>query len=563
MPSSKIIIYQTIPRLIGNNNLTRKENGTIKENGSGKMSFFNASTLKRIKSLGVTHIWYTGVIRHALKTDYSSYGIPRQHPSVIKGNAGSPYAIADYYDIDPDIADNVDNRMEEFELLVERTHKAGLKVIIDFVPNHVAREYRSIKKPKSRPDLGQNDNPQMGFSSENNFYYSVNTPFEPSFSLIDEKGEKYNEFPARATGNDHFDAHPGINDWYETIKLNYGIDYLDYGGKSYHFDPIPSTWHRMTEILMFWASKGIDGFRCDMAEMVPAEFWAWAIDKVKFLNPKILFIGEVYNPSLYRTYISSGFDFLYDKVGMYDCLCSIMRNMGSASEITSKWQEVDDILPHMLYFLENHDEVRLASDFLSSDAYKGLACLIVSALMGRNPFMLYFGQEVGERGMDKEGFSGLDGRTTIFDYWTVLGVNHEYFQRKELSLKEKDLEKKYSLILNLAKKEKAIYKGEFFDLMYANFNQPKFSSFHQYAFIRKSLDEVLLIVVNFSDRGVNCSINIPKHAFEYLNLLEGDFIFIDLLSNESFNLTLKADNCVDIDIPAYYGRVLKLKSSSK
>lgn len=556
--NNKIIIYQVFTRLFGNSNTTRKENGTLAENGCGKMSFFDAATLRRIKKLGVTHVWYTGIIRHASKTDYSAYGIPRQHPAVVKGNAGSPYAITDYYDVDPDLADNIDDRMSEFEQLVERSHKAGLKVIIDFVPNHVARQYKSVKKPEGVKDLGETDDTGMGFSPRNNFYYCTDTPFEPYFDLNDETGTPYSEFPAKATGNDHFDSHPGINDWYETVKLNYGIDYCDAGGRSYHFDPIPDTWQKMVDIIGFWAGKGIDGFRCDMAEMVPTEFWSWAIAKVKSAHPGILFIGEVYNPSLYRSFVACGFDYLYDKVGMYDCLCGVMRGHCRASEITRQWQSVDDIKDNMLYFLENHDELRIASDFLAGDARRGVPAAIVSILMNKNPFMLYAGQEFGERGMDKEGFSGLDGRTTIFDYWTVLSLYHGYINRRKLTDGEKSLEKKYSMLLNLANKEKAISDGLFFDLMYANQDGNLFNQSSQYAFLRKCSNEVLLVVANFSQEEAECSVRLPHHAFEYLNLPEKTVTASDLLSEgNAISFELKSDCLVHMSVPGCGGRIYK------
>lgn len=556
--NNKIIIYQVFTRLFGNSNTTRKENGTLAENGCGKMSFFDAATLRRIKKLGVTHVWYTGIIRHASKTDYSAYGIPRQHPAVVKGNAGSPYAITDYYDVDPDLADNIDDRMSEFERLVERSHKAGLKVIIDFVPNHVARQYKSVKKPEGVKDLGETDDTGMGFSPRNNFYYCTDTPFEPYFDLNDETGTPYSEFPAKATGNDHFDSHPGINDWYETVKLNYGIDYCDAGGRSYHFDPIPDTWQKMVDIIGFWAGKGIDGFRCDMAEMVPTEFWSWAIAKVKSAHPGILFIGEVYNPSLYRSFVACGFNYLYDKVGMYDCLCGVMRGHCRASEITRQWQSVDDIKDNMLYFLENHDELRIASDFLAGDARRGVPAAIVSILMNKNPFMLYAGQEFGERGMDKEGFSGLDGRTTIFDYWTVLSLYHGYVNRRKLTDGEKALEKKYSMLLNLANKEKAISDGLFFDLMYANQDGNLFNQSSLYAFLRKCSNEVLLVVANFSQEEAECSVRLPHHAFEYLNLPEKTVTASDLLSERNaISFELKPDCLVHMSVPGCGGRIYK------
>lgn len=558
--NNKIIIYQVFTRLFGNSNTTRKENGTLAENGCGKMSFFDAATLRRIKKLGVTHVWYTGIIRHASKTDYSAYGIPHQHPAVVKGNAGSPYAITDYYDVDPDLADNIDDRMSEFEQLVERSHKAGLKVIIDFVPNHVARQYKSVKKPEGVKDLGETDDTGMGFSPRNNFYYCTDSPFEPYFDLNDEIGTPYSEFPAKATGNDHFDSHPGINDWYETVKLNYGIDYCDAGGRSYHFDPIPDTWQKMVDIIGFWAGKGIDGFRCDMAEMVPTEFWSWAIAKVKSAHPGILFIGEVYNPSLYRSFVACGFDYLYDKVGMYDCLCGVMRGHCRASEITRQWQSVDDIKDNMLYFLENHDELRIASDFLAGDARRGVPAAIVSILMNKNPFMLYAGQEFGERGMDKEGFSGLDGRTTIFDYWTVQSLYHGYVNRRKLTDGEKSLEKKYSMLLNLANKEKAISDGLFFDLMYANQDGNLFNQSSLYAFLRKCSNEVLLVVANFSQEEAECSVRLPHHAFEYLNLPENTVTASDLLSEgNAISFELKPDCLVHMSVPGCGGRIYKFK----
>lgn len=556
--NDKIIIYQVFTRLFGNRSTTRKENGTLAENGCGKMSFFDATTLRRIKRLGITHVWYTGIIRHASKTDYSAYGIPRQHPAVVKGNAGSPYAITDYYDVDPDLADNVDDRMAEFEQLVERTHKAGLKVIIDFVPNHVARQYKSVKKPEGVKDLGEDDDTGMGFSPRNNFYYCVNTPFEPYFNLNGKDGTAYSECPAKATGNDHFDNHPGVNDWYETVKLNYGVDYCDAGGRSYHFYPIPDTWQKMVDIIIFWAGKGVDGFRCDMAEMVPTEFWSWAIDKVKAAYPGILFIGEVYNPSLYRSFVACGFDYLYDKVGMYDCLCGVMRGTCPASAITYQWQSVDDIKEHMLYFLENHDELRIASDFLAGDARRGIPAAIVSVLMNSNPFMLYAGQEFGERGMDKEGFSGLDGRTTIFDYWTVSTLYNGYVNRRKLSEDEKALEKTYSLLLNMANNEKAVSNGLFFDLMYANQDGNLFNQSKQYAFLRKYANEVLLVVVNFAQEETECSVCLPHHAFEYLGIPEKTITASDLLSKgDTTSFELKAGNVIKMSVPRYGGRVYK------
>ena len=500
----KIIIYQVFTRLFGNRNTTRVPNGTLRVNGTGKMSDFDAERLRRIHGMGFTHVWYTGVIRHATATDYSKHGIPRQHPSVVKGVAGSPYAITDYYDIDPDLADDIDQRMSEFQQLVERTHQAGMKVIIDFVPNHVAREYHSIMKPEGVRDLGEDDDTGKHFSPTNNFYYC---PGQPFVSPVQPKEgeEPYVENPAKCTGNDRFDNCPGRNDWYETVKLNYGIDYCDAGGRSYHFDPVPNTWVKMTDILLYWASKDIDGFRCDMAEMVPPAFWAYATRIVKERYPRIVFIGEVYDTNQYRTYIQSGFDYLYDKVGMYDCLRDVICDRRPASSITYYWQHV----------------------------------------------------EFGERGMDAEGFSGRDGRTTIFDYWCVDTIRRGYFDRRHLSQDEMHLQLKYQQILHIANREAAVREGEFFDLMYVNPQTWKFNPRHEYAFLRKFEDEVLLIVANFGPDRVNTSVNIPAHAFDFLGLPEKEVRAIDLLTGQEMNIELKKDGAVDMDLRPYTGRIYK------
>ncbi len=548
----KIVLYQVFTRLYGNRNTTRKESGTLDENGCGKLNDFTPTTLKKIREMGVSHIWYTGVIRHASQTDYSAYGIPRQHPAIVKGKAGSPYAITDYYDIDPDLAVDVNQRMLEFKQLVERTHKAGMKVIIDFVPNHVARQYHSVCKPEGVKDLGEGDNPSKGFDPQNNFYYCPGERFTPYFDLYHGEQEPYIEEPAKATGNDCFHNAPGMNDWYETVKLNYGVDY--FAGRVGHFNPIPDTWSKMTDILLFWARQGIDGFRCDMAEMVPAEFWHWATDKVKFIHPDIIFIGEVYNPAEYRHYLGAGFDFLYDKVGMYDTLREVIRGNQSVQVITSAWQQTDDIRDHMLYFLENHDEQRIASSFFAGDARKGVPGLVVSALLQQNPLMIYAGQEYGERGMDQEGFSGHDGRTTIFDYWNIDTLTRA--ASRKLTKDEKALATIYNKVLTIARTEKAVTNGVSFDLMYVN------GDYHrQYAFLRKAGSEVLLVVVNFDDLPSTMDVTIPAHAFDYLKLKERKNVTaVDLLTGKEIKRQLSRDCYVSVDLEPLGAVILKFKA---
>ena len=546
----KVIIYQVFTRLFGNRNLSRKENGTVAENGCGKMADFTPEVLKDIQKMGFSHIWYTGIIRHATQTDYSAYGIPRQHPAIVKGKAGSPYAITDYYDVDPDLAVDVKQRMKEFEELVERTHEAGLKMIIDFVPNHVARQYHSICKPKKVKDLGETDNQERGFDPQNNFYYCPGQRFTPYFDLYQGEKEPYLEEPAKATGNDHFDNAPGKTDWYETVKLNYGVDY--FAGHIGYFTPVPETWQKMTDILLFWAKKGVDGFRCDMAEMVPAEFWQYATAVIKKKFKNIVFVGEVYNPYEYRRYLAAGFDWLYDKVGMYDTMRSVICGQASTHAISQAWQQTDDIRDHMLYFLENHDEQRIASDFFAASAQKGVPAMIASVLMQQNPFMLYAGEEYGERGMDREGFSGNDGRTTIFDYWSVdtlcRAASHQ------LTDDEKALYDIHVKTMQIARQEKAVSDGVFFDLMYVNGHLHR-----QYAFLRRTEGELLLVVTNFDGADVTIDIHIPAHAFDYLRMKEKKAIGVDLLTKEKLAMSLKMDGSVRMEVKANSGRVWKVK----
>ena len=576
MNREKIIVYQIFTRVFGNRNQTNKSNGSLAENGSTKLNDIDEKVLWQIKEMGVTHVWYTGIIRHATTTDYSAYGIPQQNPEVVKGKAGSPYAITDYYDVDPDLAEDPQERMAEFEALIERTHKAGMKVVLDFVPNHVARQYQSICAPAGVKGLGEDDDVNMHFSTHNNFYYCwgqpldlsdvapSNIPEHGSPRSLSPKGEGkdslspeedvYTEVPAKATGNDQFSCRPNRNDWYETVKLNYGIDYCDAGGRSEHFDPIPNTWSKMTDILLFWAAKGIDAFRCDMAEMVPAAFWAWATDKVKFLYPDKAFIGEVYDPAQYRNYIAAGFDYLYDKVGMYDCMRDVICGRRPASDITQQWQATDDIRDHMLYFLENHDEQRVASDFFAGDGRRGLPGHLVSVLLKRNPYMLYAGQEFGERGMECEGFSGKDGRTTIFDYWSVGSTWRGYFERRKLKKEERALSSDYQKILQMANGEKAVREGETFDLMYVN---PQLAD-KQYAFLRKAEEELLIIVANFADNAAEIELVIPQHAFDFLQIPKQEVTAIDLLDGSDLKIILRPEQPIPMVVPPLGGRVYKV-----
>lgn len=558
--TNKIILYQVLPRLFGNKEKNPQPYGSSKKNGIGKFSDFTSEALEKINELGITHIWYTGIMEHATQTDYTAFGIIRDHNAIVKGKAGSPYAIKDYYDADPDLANDVPNRMAEFEALIDRTHDAGMKVIIDFIPNHVSRQYHSDAKPLMVEDLGAHDNTSVAFSPANNFYYLPGQPLVLHFGAQQEDFE-YSEFPAKVTGNECFSATPGKDDWYETIKLNYGIDYMN-GGICY-FEPIPDTWHKMLDILLFWAEKGIDGFRCDMVELVPVAFWNWAIPKVKEKYTELIFIAEAYIPENYRDYILNGhFDYLYDKVGLYDTLRNVISERTSAFTITQCWQATEGIRQHMLYFLENHDEQRIASDFFASSAQAGFPGMIIAALMNTGPVMIYSGQELGERGMEEEGFSGCDGRTTIFDYWRIdtiqRWINDGRFDDTKLSDEEKALRKSYLQLLNIARCEPAIANGSFFDLMYANHDNPHINGNRQYAFLRKYEQDVILIAVNFDSTAQTVRIRIPSDAFERLTIPDNrPAMLTDLSTGDQTIGTLTVATPYQITLPPYSGKILK------
>lgn len=559
---SKIIIYQLLPRLFGNSTEGCVAGGTIEQNGCGKFNDITPKALRAIRNLGATHVWYTGVIEHTTRTSYEAYGIPADHPATVKGEAGSPYAIKDYYDNDPDLAVNVGKRREEFKALVDRTHKTGLKVIMDFIPNHVARHYHSDNMPEGTYSFGEHDENNLFFAGHNNFYYLGNQSYGCNIDAKDCADEEYSETPLRATGNDCFGS-PSRNDWYDTVKLNYGIDYRT-GNRQ--FSPVPNTWVKMLKILRYWASQGIDGFRCDMVEMTPVEFWSWAVTKIKEEFPGIVFIGEIYQPHIYRSFIKEGgFDYLYDKVGLYDTLKGVMSGQASANDISCTLQSTADIRSHMLTFLENHDEQRIASDFFAANAERALAALIVSATIDTQPFMLYAGQELGERGMDKEGYSGVDGRTTIFDYWSVDTLRRwkgdGSYSEELLTEQEKSLQSYYSHLLNLCNSEKALSEGQFYGLQYANPHCDKYDSNHIFSYLRGTENELLLVVANFSGNDKECELTIPEEAFAFFGAAYDNepHKIKELISGKSIEIFANPHDKIAINVPANNGVIIRIK----
>lgn len=539
----KVIIYQMLPRLWGNIGGKNIKNGTLKDNGCGKFSSIDTISLEYLRSLGVSHVWYTGIIRHATAED--SDGCTPSSADWVKGRAGSPYSITDYYDVNPYLADEPENRMEEFHKLVERTHAAGLKVIIDFVPNHVARDYGRFAAAHPAPTgmaaLGESDDKSVHWKDSNDFFYYPGIPL-----ALPIQNQTYMEMPAMASGNSYTSS-PGVNDWYDTIKLNY-------------CDSHTETWEKMYDIVNFWAGQGVDGFRCDMVELVPQAFFKWLISRIKKDRPNLLFVAEVYQKTLYSKYIREiGFDLLYDKSGIYDTLRAIVEKNAkdsgvpvedwqSAKRITWNWQSLGDLQPYMLNFLENHDEQRFASDFFGCDARNSYAALYTALYMNNAPFMLYAGEEVGERGMDNEGFSGRDGRTSIFDWWAPSSLTRLYKyihgEKKALTPEEETMLDTYRKALKFAAEDNAVSKGTFYDLCYCNYASDGFNPDRHFAFLRDFEDETLLIVCNFSKNDADMKISIPEHAFNWMKMHE----------SEEFNHTTP----VSVHVPATNGVIIKL-----
>ncbi len=523
--TDKHVVYQMMFHLWGNQNTNVKRNGSAAENGVTKFTDVSTKGLQALKKKGYSHLYTTGILEHATMEDFSAFGSPLDHPQVVKGRAGSPFAIKDYYDVNPFLAEKPADRMQEFAAMLDRVHQADLKLVLDFVPNHLARAYYSDQKPAGVKDFGQHDNKDLSFSPSNNFYYLPGTQFaiptgvNPPVPVT----VPYIEIPAKVSGNNVFSAQPSIHDWFETVKLNYGVD-IQNGNKS-HFDPIPDTWLKMTDVLLYWTKKGVDGFRCDMAEMVPVEFWAYAIPKVKALNPDVVFIAEIYNPQEYRNYIfKGGFDYLYDKVGLYDGIRHIMEKKPGATtaDITRVWQhESGDFANHMLRFLENHDETRLNTPaFAAHNFWSTIPGMVLTASMHDGPLMIYFGQEFGEKAQEIEGFNEADDRTTMFDFYRVdthqRWLNGGKFDGGKLSAGEKEIDAFYTELLAWINSSEVIQKGKFFDLQYAqNAAYPKDKV---YAYLRYTDKARNLIICNFDSVNHDFTIEIPTLALDMMGI---------------------------------------------
>ena len=567
--NNKTVVYQVFTRLFGNKNTTNKPWGTIEENGVGKFNDFTDKALTEIKNLGVTHVWYTGVPHHAVIRDYTKFGISNDDPDVVKGRAGSPYAVKDYYQVNPDLAVNPENRLAEFVALVERTHKNGMAVLIDIVPNHVARKYEGKNNPKGVKDFGATDDKTVEYATNNNFYYIPGRDFQvPTDSNYKPLGGnpnllldgKFVESPAKWTGNGSRLPKPDINDWYETVKINYGIrpdgskDFVElpegFEQKSYkeHFEfwkdkSVPNSWTKFRDIALFWIEKGVDGFRYDMAEMVPYEFWSYMNSAIKMKNPNSFLMAEVYNPEQYRNYIQLGkMDYLYDKVDFYDKLKEVIQGKSFPDPISNLQNRVADIEHHMLHFLDNHDEQRLASKDFAETPEKGKPLMVVSTTISTSPTMIYFGQEVGEAGNENAGF-GKPTRTSIFDYIGVPNhqrwMNNGAFDGGQLSQKEKNLRDFYKRLLNFTIKSPALM-GKFNEIQTINRQTTNGYDEGLYSFVRYSDKEKLVIVSNFSWITTSeFELKIPREVIDYMGIKDGAYTLTDkLYETQKLELTV-------------------------
>ncbi len=571
-------IYQLLPRLFSNTNETRKPNGTLAENGVGKFADINDAALKSIHDeLGATHVWLTGVLAQATSMDYSAIGKPADDPDLLKGLAASPYAIKDYGDVCPDYAIDPAKRLEEFKVLLDRAHQAGLKVIIDFVPNHVARSHDS-----KLVSFGHTDDPKIFFSPKNNFFWlQPDSPgggpplrlptvrdgqiLSPTCRVLGQGDGLFGPETktGRVTGNNASTWSPSQNDWYETVKLNYGFDFTT-GRRGYPHagdpsQPVPDTWRKMDVVLAHWQSLGVDGFRCDMSHMVPPEFWGWALDRARSRNPAVYFIAEAYNNDPMKVeggydlvahhhnvmleLLNAGFDAVYDDPS-YKTLKSIYDGQSWANDLDGVLAAQGSyVFPNSLRYAENHDEVRLASKGNWGGLGMEVGRPVSGVLFGisRGPVLLHSGQEVGEPASGSEGFSDDNGRTTIFDYWSMpevaKWVNGHRYDGGRLSPQQKELRAFYGRLLKTCG-EPAFADGEFYPLNGANKDNEAFGRLGEhasghwlYAYLRSegAGASCYLVVANFhrTETLRNVRIKLSPESRAALGASEGDYHLID------------------------------------
>ena len=570
----RVVIYQLVVRTFSNINTTNQWNGNLVTNGVGKFEQIDAVALDALKELGVTHVWLTGVLQQATATDYSNLTPPQpaDDSDILKGLAGSFFAVRDYFDVCPDYALDPQNRLEEFSDLVSRIHEAGLKVMIDLVPNHVARTYDSDVRPQS--NFGAQDDYTQFFLPQNNFFYLVEpqgqvltlpTPdhwprpadADGTIETEDNDGVPPGDVP-KVTGNNQTSVDLTMNDWYETIKLNYGYDFIT--GESV-FSPTPHTWELMDEVIEYWQNLGVDGFRCDFAHWIPMEAWEYLVGNAKVRNSEAYFFAEAYNSGdappgfSFSNMIKVGFDAVYDD-GTYDTLKGIYCCGNWANDLDAL-QPDDFLIGHYLRYAENHDERRIASPLVGGEnpddsgfgSYQaGMPVAGALYLMGTGPLLIYNGQEVGEEGVDAEGFGGDDGRTTIFDYWSMprvaQWVNNFSYDGGGLDQGRKELREWYLKIIALSK-EPGFASGNFYSIQYFNKDNWRYSSGQfVYSFLRydTASKSAWLVIANFSNISHGFDLSIPSEAVSFMgfNPEKGTLGFYDAFDEDKAPLVIQS-----------------------
>lgn len=612
--AERVRIYQLMPRLFSNTNETRKTNGTMLENGVGKFREINDAALTSLKDMGFTHLFLTGVLRQATSTEYPR--LRADDPDILKGLAGSPYAVRDVCDVCPDYAVDPENRMAEFRELIARCHTHGLKVLIDMVPNHVARSHASVTKPEL--SFGVEDDRAKFFHPRNNFFWmrgELRLPtvsedgrfLSPTCQVLGKGDGRYPEekLYTRVSGNNVTNTYPSINDWYETAKLNYGYDFVSGIRQFPHAEtpeiPVPDTWHKMDAVLAWWQSVGVDGFRCDMAHMVPPEFWAWAIGRARERNGDVFFLAEAYDSDpmkvssgdpmlrslndgrghVMTNLMAAGFDSVYDDPS-YKVLKGMFDGGNWANDLDRAFSDAF-LFDNGLRYVENHDEVRIAAKNQWGNIGPTVGRPVSAILYGisRGPVMVYSGQEVGVRAEGSEGFSDDNGRTSIFDYWSIPEmlpwINDHKYDGALLSEEAKNLREYYRTLLRLVG-EPAFRTGFFFPLNPANIEQPGFgrlgpegaSGHWLYAYLRieSRTGQWYLIVANLNPKEAMTKLHIEmsSEALAYLGdlanvplRLEEKLVTGDTLAWDGVNLK----DGIDIEeLPALSAYYILLRRTS-
>lgn len=553
----RTVIYQLFVRHFSNEEMGGVAWGTKEQNGCGTYNGISDAALEQIARMGVTHVWLTGVLRHATQTAYP--GLPADPDCVVKGRAGSPYAVTDYFDVDPDLAEVVENRLGEFAALLQRCRRWGMIPIIDFVPNHVSRNYQSRVRPES--NLGKDDQTACFFARDNAFYYLE--PHQPGLGMMLPEGEFLPERgQGRVTGNNVASWNPGVYDWYETVKLNYGTDYR-HGSHATATLPgllapayaIPRTWRFMNEVLAYWQEMGVGGFRCDMAHMVPLPFWRWIIAHARLRDRSVFFMAEGYDDHLKLidgpvspALLSAGFQAVYDGAA-YESLRKVYEGGAWANDLDRLNQGESPMFAGGVRYVENHDEPRLASPLYWGGVGRAVspAVLVAQYASTCGPVLVYNGQETGEAAEGPGGYGGDNGRTSIFDYTHLPSLqrwmNGGACDGALLTPEEKKLREFTTHLLTLLQ-HPALAHGAFYGLNWANRETPGYgrhagesvSGHSLYAFLRhcRQTKSTLLVVCNFSPvEMVETHIHLPRHAAEWAGKKVIQHRFVPLLDSSS------------------------------